>query len=41
MKKIAILMVVICAAIVFLSSCNNKVCPTYSSVQTERAEQNG
>jgi len=41
MKKAAIIIVVVFAAGLIMSSCNREVCPAYSQADTEQIEYNG
>ena len=41
MKRAAIIIVVVFALGLVLSSCNKEVCPAYSKADTEQAEQRG
>lgn len=40
MKKLAVILAVCFITAVFISSCNDKACPAYSSAQAEQAGQN-
>ncbi len=41
MRKAVIILAVVFAAGILLSSCNKQACPAYSQVDTEQAEQLG
>ncbi len=41
MKKIAVLLVVCFITAIFISSCNEKACPAYSKIETEKTDNNG
>ncbi len=41
MKRAVIILAVVFAAGILLSSCNEHACPAYSQVDTEQAEQVG
>jgi hypothetical protein len=41
MKKALIILAVVFAAGIILSSCNKQVCPAYSQADTEQTETNG
>jgi hypothetical protein len=40
MKKAVIILAVVFAAGIILSSCNKQACPAYSQVDTEQTEEN-
>lgn len=41
MKRAVIILAVVFAAGILLSSCNKHACPAYSQVDTEQSEQHG
>jgi hypothetical protein len=41
MKRAVIILAVVFAAGILLSSCNKHACPAYSKVDTEQSEQHG
>jgi len=41
MKKALIILAVVFAAGIILSSCNKQACPAYSQADTEQTEHNG